>query len=248
MTSTSEIATQYEFVPFEKIFLRRRDEIYQLVLITEYAFLSLNGTADLKDALGHTPESIKKAKEIEDIAAKETADDLPILHSAASVLIWGALEAAFRDFLIRWLVSHPSARVLPEFSNVRVRITEYESLEGEDRMRYLVGMLERELAATLKPGAGRFECLLKPFGIQPQISDEQRRDLSELAAVRNVIVHQAGIADERLVKLCPWLQIKVGDPVVIGRETFLRYMNATGSFAAALVKAADTVLQSSKSI
>lgn len=238
MTSTPSSPTEYEYEPFEEIFLHRREQILQLVWVTGYALQSLNGAARLNKVLRKPEEVVKKVQELEDLAAKEVASDLPLLHSAASVLIWGALEAAFRDFVVRWLLTYPSARLVPEFNNVRVRITEYESFSGEDKMRYLVGILERELAAALKPGAGRFECLLKPFGIHPNVTSEQRRDLSELAAVRNVIVHRAGVADARLLELCPWLPLKIGEPVVVGRETFLRYIDATSSYAASLIESA----------
>jgi hypothetical protein len=239
MTSESTSSnTEYEFEPFEEIFVRRREQILKLVWVTGAALRQMNGAARLTDVLGKPPESVEKMQELEDLAADEVAADLPLLHSAASVLIWGALEAAFHDFLVRWLFAYPAARLVPEFTNIRVRITEYESFEGEDKMRYLAGILERELAAALKPGAGRFECLLKPFGIRPQVAEDQRRDLSELAAVRNVIVHRAGIADARLLQLCPWLKLKVGDPVVVGRETFLRYVDAASSYAASLIESA----------
>ena len=83
--------------------------------------------------------------------------------------------------------------------------------DGEDRVRYLLGMIERVLGAGLKPGIGRFECLLKPLGIAPADDNEIRRDLYELAAIRNAIVHRAKLADSRLLSLCPWLRYKDGD-------------------------------------
>lgn len=201
----------------------------------------MNGTARAAKVLGYSTEAVEYQGKLENLAAKEIAAELPLLHAAASVLIWGALEAAFRDFLVRWLVAYPIARTVQELNNIRIKVAEYERLEGEDRMRYLVGLLERELAVALKPGVGRFDCMLKPFGINPRISDEQRRDLNELAAIRNAIVHRAGIADDRLIQLCPWLKFEIGEPVLIGRATFLRYVDATSAYAASLVESAEAV-------
>lgn len=236
--------TEYEYEPFEFIFLRRREQILQLVGLAGYALRSMKGYADLTDALQKPPEAVQNAREIETLALAEVKADLPLLHSSATVLIWGALEAAFRDFLTRWFVRYPSSRSVPELKNIRVRVAEYESFEGEDRMRFLVGILERELAATLKPGAGRFECLLKPFGIAPQISVDDRRDLNELAAVRNVIVHRAGIADARLIELCPWLGLRLGEFVAIDRASFERYVGASSHYAAAIIRSAQVVSKS----
>ena len=246
MTSiqSNESKTDYEFEPFDFIFLRRREEIFKLVGLAGYAIRSMGGLARLTEALKKSADAVENAREIEALARAEVAADLPILHSAAAVLIWGALEAAFRDFLVRWLARHPESLTVPELKSIRVRVAEYESFQGEDRMRFLVGVLERELAATLKPGAGRFACLLKPFGIVPIASEDVRRDLSELAAVRNVIVHRAGIADARILELCPWLGLKLGDAVAVNHIAFERFARAASEYAAAIVISATAAARS----
>lgn len=230
--------------PFNLIFLRRREEILKLVGLSNYALQSMLGLERLVRVMKKPTDEIEHAREIETLAQEEVKADFPLLHSAAAVLIWGALEAAFRDFLVRWLVSHPSSLSIPEFKNIRVRVAEYESFEGEDRMRFLLGIIEREFAASLKPGVGRFECLLRPFGIVTTISEDVRRDLNELAAVRNVIVHRASIADARLIDLCPWLGLKRGELITIGRIAFDRYVRAASDYAAAIIEAAAHVSES----
>jgi hypothetical protein len=119
-----------------------------------------------------------------------------------------------------------------------VPVGEYEPLIKEDRMRFVVAALERELAAGFKPGPGRFECLLHPVKVIPKISDEIRRDICELAAIRNVIVHCASVADKRLLELCPWLTLKVGDQLRITGVAFHRYVVAASEFAAATIVSA----------
>jgi hypothetical protein len=111
-----------------------------------------------------------------------------------------------------------TSRRTENVARIRVPVGEYERLDGEDRVRYLLGMIERVLGAGLKPGIGRFECLLKPLGIAPADDDEIRRDLYELAAIRNAIVHRAKLADSRLLSLCPWLPYKDGDALNVSRD------------------------------
>jgi hypothetical protein len=234
------------FEPFETIFLARREGILRLVGLSSYALRSLDGLAKLSEALRHEPAQVAQAKEIEEAAAKEVQLDFPLLHSAATVLLWGALEAAFRDFIARWLGAYPVARQCPELKKVRVCIAEYESLQGDDRMRYVTGILEKELAASLRPGVGRFDCILKIFDIHPEIDEDTRRDLHELAAIRNVIVHRAGLADERFVALCPWLQFSVGQKVEVGAESFQRFVAAASNYAAALVTSAASAQKNVK--
>ena len=108
-------------------------------------------------------------------------------------------------------------------------------------MRYLVGILEKEFGASLRPGAGRFDCLLKPFGIAPKIEDAERRDLNEMAAIRNVIVHRASIVDGRLLELCPWLGLREGQLVHVTHDTFNRFLGAASNYAAAIIESAQDV-------
>ena len=105
-------------------------------------------------------------------------------------------------------------------------------------MRYLVGILERERSATLQPGIGRFDCLLKPFGISPKSSDDIRRNLNEMAAIRNVIVHRASMADKRLLELCPWLEKEEGQTINVDRASLDRYVGSASDYAANIIDAA----------
>jgi hypothetical protein len=221
--------------PFSTIFVARLEEIRRLVSVSSLALRMMNGAASLLEVLEHEPGQVEELRGIEELALAEAQADFPLLHSAATVLLWGALEAAIRDSLVRWLGQFPEARQVPELNAVRVRVAEYESLDGEDRMRYILGALERELGASLKPGPGRFDCLLKPFGIDPRIEDIDRRSLSELAAVRNVLVHRAGRADRRFVELCPWMNLKEGAVIQISHDAFAKYVRAAAEYARATV-------------
>ena len=233
--------TEYEFEPFELLFLHRREQIDRLVGVTGAALRSMNGAARLSEVLKKSAEHVDSIRSVEEAALAEIQADMPLIHGSATVLIWGALEASVRDFVVRWLTRYPSARLSPDLKAVKVKVVEYEALAAEDRMRYLVGILEREQGASLRPGVARFECLLAPFGIHVPLDADNRRTLNELAAVRNVIVHRAGTADDRLIELCPWLGLKTGQEVKVGREAFLRYRSATSEFAAALIQAARPV-------
>lgn len=235
----------YEFEPFEAIFLSRKEEILRLVDVTYFALRSMEGVTRLGKVLDKDDKYIKHVSYVENIAKIEIERDFPLIHNSCTVLIWGALEASFHDFLIRWLVKYPGARRVPELQKISVKVAEYESLDTEDRMRYLVRILEREFAAAFKPGVGRFSCLLKPFGIAPQINQSQRRNLNELAAIRNVIVHRAHVADSRIIELCPWLNLNVGQPVHVSREAFYRYVDAASNYTASIVESSQNVVPAS---
>lgn len=229
------------FAPFETVFLARREAILRLVGVSSYALRSMSGAAHLSEVLNYEAQHVEHIRKIEEIAASEVSLDFPLLHSAGTVLLWGALESAFRDFVVRWLTCYPLARQVPELKKVRVSVAEYEFRE-EDRMRYLAEILERDLAAALRPGVGRFDCILKPFGIHPKIDEAHRRNLLELAALRNVIVHRAGVADERLRELCPWLELEIGQTVSIRAGAFDRFVQASSYYVAAIIVSGREVI------
>lgn len=163
------------------------------------------------------------------------------MHSAATVLLWGALETSIRDFAVRWIQHRPDARRTSAIARIKVEFGEYDALDEEGRIRYLVGILERDTGASLKPGVGRFGAILKPFGICPKCTADQRRILFELAAIRNVIVHRAGCADARFVELCPSLGYEVGNSVRVTSDAFSSYVSVTSEYVAQIVESAREV-------
>ena len=114
------------FAPFETVFLARREAILRLVGVSSYALRSMSGAAHLSEVLNYEAQHVEHIRKIEEIAASEVSLDFPLLHSAGTVLLWGALESAFRDFVVRWLTCYPLARQVPELKKVRVSVAEYE--------------------------------------------------------------------------------------------------------------------------
>lgn len=234
MTRTVE----FEFEPFDTVFIARRTEVAQMLDVYGWAMWATQGAARLSEVLNHSPEAVAEVTRLERLAKAEVDQGLPLLHNAALVLMWGALETSIRDFLVRWLLRYPSCLQLPPVAQLRVRVGEYEALSSSDRMRFLIGLLERDLGSSLKPGVGRFTSLLKVFDLTPIVDDACRSNLFVMAAVRNVIAHQAGIADDRFVELCPAFGASVGQPVRIQRAQLIEFINAAGMFGAAIVEAA----------
>jgi hypothetical protein len=170
------------------------------------------------------------------LAQQEVESGHPLLHAQSAVWLWGALELLIRDLLVRWLQNQPDALQRDPLRRLRVRLGEYESLAREDRPSYLLDLLEQEVAAGLKPGVGRFETLLDIFGLAGAVPDFVRRHLFELSQVRNVLVHRRGIADRRLVEQCPWLQLQIGDCVVVRNEQMGRYITAAFAYAMTILQ------------
>jgi hypothetical protein len=71
---------------------------------------------------------------------------------------------------------------------------------------------------------------LKPYWKTLDFPGQPRKTFIEFWAVRNVIVHRASIVDRRLVEICPWLGLKVGEPLKITPNSYANYRNTTSKY------------------
>jgi hypothetical protein len=184
---------------------------------------------------GEGRQRVQDAEREAELARREVSEGFPLLHAHTAIALWSALEAAVRLFMARWLQHHKPAMEVEVVQKLRVRICEYERLDGEDRFFYILDRLEQELSAPLKNGITKFESLLEPFGLAGPVDEDVRRDLFELSQVRNALVHRSGVADRRLVEACPWLQLKAGDQIHVRHEATQRYFASVMKYSIALI-------------
>lgn len=236
-------APAWSVQPF-KDFVQYAERLNQLMHLSMRGISILRATPGIIEAVAKaedtlsepsTEQRIQEAREEAELAKREVDEDFPVLHAQATVALWGNLENAVRLFVARWLENFPGALQAETVKRLRVRIGEYESLQGEDRFFYILNQLERELSAPLRSGVTRFETLLEPFQLSGPIGDSLRQNLFELNQVRNVLVHRGGNADRRLNEACPWLGFAVGDPVTITHDAFRKYNESVHAYAIILI-------------
>jgi len=235
-------APQWATQPF-KDFLEYTDRLLQLLHLSTKGISMVRGVPKAIEALAMVDDDdgsdvqtrIETAKEEAELAQREVSEGFPLLHAQATIALRSALEATIRLFVARWLQNYGPAMSVEVIQKLRVKLGEYEQLEGEDRFFYILGRLEQELSTPLKNGVTRFEILLEPFGLSGPVNDPVRRDLFELSQVRNVLVHRNGVADRRLVEACPWLGLKAGDTVRIEHKQLRRYFESVYSYVTKLI-------------
>jgi hypothetical protein len=168
-------------------------------------------------------------------AKQELENGFPVLHANTALAIWSHLEAGIRLFLAKWLEHEEAAFEVDAIQKMKVKIGEYERLQGEDRFFYILDRLEQEMVAPLKCGVNRFESILEPFGLAGRVDAEVQRDLFELNQVRNCLMHRGGRADRRFIDACPWLNLEVGQQIKVTHEATRRYIDAVMRYATELV-------------
>jgi hypothetical protein len=188
--------------------------------------------ADVEGNSDH-PDSVKKferAQREAALASTEVDKDFPVLHGLAVVGLWSWMEHFVKGFVALWLTHRRDALEVTAVQKLRVKLGEYLQLQKAEQAQFLVELLEQELASPLKRGATRFESLLQPFGLSFQLPGGCAQTLFELQQVRNVIAHRNGRTDRRLRSDCPWLKLKINQPILISRNMLQAYSGAAAEF------------------
>lgn len=233
--------------PFRRLFLERQKEQYELFnLICS----SLNAVAELPEIFSRfnrEEKVIQESKIWAELAKKEIDRNYSSIASQSIIVLWSALEAAVRDFTVNWLLAFPHLLEKSSISSIKIRLGDFLGLTDDDRARFIIAELERSVAAKLKPGVGRFEAVLEQIDLGGSVSDEIRRDILELSAIRNALVHNAGHADAKLLTLCPWLNICAGDVLAVSPADYRKYMPSVLRYSASIIERAELLVESNNS-
>lgn len=212
----------------------------QLIHISEKGISVLRGMPKIVKVLADVEGSLSdpKSKKRLDLAEKEAAlaeteveKDFPVLHGFAVVALWSGLEHFTKSLIALWLTHRKDALTAPSVQRLKVKLGDYLQLSKAEQAHYLVELLEQDLASPLKRGVSRFESLLELFSLGGSLPDGCAKTLFELQQVRNVIAHRNGIADRRLRSECPWLKVKLTQPVPVTREMLNHYFDAAMEYA-----------------
>ena len=228
--------------PFRQ-FLDEAERLSHVVRLSAVGISMIRGTPKLIKALMELDESgsteaserLQRAHEDADLAEHEVMSGFPILHAWAVVGLWALFEATIRSFVAEWLQHKRTAWRTEAIQRLRIKLGEYESIPRNQRYRFVVGMLERELGTGLADGVTRFEAMLDPFGLSGEIPASLRREIYEFGQVRNLIAHNASKVDRRFADACPWLEVKTGDELYVSRDMVNKYCSVTDAYVTLII-------------
>jgi hypothetical protein len=175
------------------------------------------------------------AESMAKIAVFERDNDFPILHGQFVVSLWGSLETLVLDVIADWIVNQPGVLNSAAWHNLKVKVSEYETLDAGQKAIYLATAMDQMLSGPLKQGVNRFESLMETVGLKGAVSGELSKTLWELQQVRNIIAHKRGIADKKFCGACPWLASNTGDIVSVGRSMYDKYFRAVIGYSTELI-------------
>jgi hypothetical protein len=180
-------------------------------------------------------KDMERAEKEAALATNEVEKDFPVLHGLAVVALWSWMEHFVKGFLVLWLMNRRDAMSAPAVQKLRVKLGDYLQLRKEEQAYFLIELLEQDLASPLKRGVTRFESLLTPFDLSFALPTGTDKLLFELQQIRNAIAHRNSQADRRLRADCPWLKLKLNEPVRVSRKMLRTYSAAASEFLLAFL-------------
>jgi hypothetical protein len=223
--------------------LDKHDRLFQVLHLSMAGISMVRGRANALKVLAEVDGKVadaeaklKRAEAEKELAQREVDHGFPILHEQATIALWGSLEALVRTLLAKWLEHKPEAWKCESINRIKVKIGDYETLERQEKCLWIVDLIDQEADGPLRAGIERFERLLKAFGLDGPVVEDSRRALYELSQVRNVLVHRSGIVDRKLSGACPWLNLPVGQPLIVSHKMWRQYQDAFGQYVLELIQ------------
>lgn len=167
-------------------------------------------------------------------AESEVHNGFQRLIAQTLVALWGTLEVMTEDLFVAWLDAHPDFLEKDVFQRIRVPLSDFIRSDRQQQLSSIYHLLRASLGE--KQGINYFEAPLSHIGLSGPVDDEISRNLTELHALRNLIVHQGMIVDARFRQTEFGKAFSLGERVHIVERQFNAYQGSVLAYQ-------DTVLK-----
>lgn len=164
-------------------------------------------------------ERIDYADKKYEAAKRHEASEFSYLYELVLVKFWSILEAGIEEIAVECLKRPDECKDSDLLRSIKGPLLEFAAASIDQRAEFLYAEIKVATKSALKIGVGVFEAVLEPLGMAGSVDDLTRRLLLELQQKRHVFVHRRGIADKRFVEACPFLDYKIGDPIVVNQTS-----------------------------
>jgi hypothetical protein len=172
------------------------------------------GVQDLAKSFGKestlTAENMERYRASAELAKAILADKKDMIAAHTLIGFWAAVEVLVEDLDVSFLAHDATLLLSDRVGDVKVAFRDFELLSKEDRIRAVLPLLQRRQSREEAPFEGQLELI----GLSGPIPAPTRTAMREAWQLRNVIVHRRGIADARLVALCPQLDNRYTEAIV----------------------------------
>jgi len=166
-------------------------------------------------------------------AQEMIAEDYDPINRHGVIGMWVAIEVAVEDTALLVLTKDSNALTRIAAAGVKLPSSLVSPLPADDASK-IYKRLERH-ARESRSVADSYCYLLSLLDVQVTLPVGCAPILGELNFVRNCLLHRSGVADDRVTTEAPALSLKPGDQIRIGSQRYLRYFDAVGQFAQAML-------------
>ena len=192
----------------------------------------------LTEVKGEQPDRVERADQLASFAQAEIDRDFSTVSWFGVLAQWSWFEAFVIDIAALWVTKKHKALETLDGPKVKIDISKFVSLRSEERARFIIEAIDREMSGPLRLGTNRFDKLLHSIGIDVRADRKTKDTLFEMQQVRNCIAHRFGRVDKKLIAHCPQLKLKDGEELKLKISDIHRYGEASGSYLLAVLFAA----------
>ena len=213
-------------------------DVYRILVINMFSIRHLNEGS--KDGVKFRNIGMSNGKEVvlheldfTPFIENEIKNDFPINCSHSIIAIWSALEQFVNDCAIYFMINFPDILTNSSLARIKVRIADYEKLDDYSKMEYILRVANYDT----RYGIDRFEEIFQQLNISDKIDNTLRNQLVELCQIRNVLVHNGGIVDNKFLDSCAWnTDYQKGDKLQLKFEVYMEYAFASESYVDVIEK------------
>lgn len=160
--------------------------------------------------------------------AADPAGSEPILTAVGVIATWSGFEGWVQDFVKGVMTSDPDVLKTQPIRQRKYRMDDLLA-PAEDKLDIVFQAIQSSL--DRKNGVDRFEDLFGIFGLSGSVPNKIKENFYAAQMMRNVWVHNAGVADAQFIRKAKHLGYKKDQLVVITPERMKDYLSAIAYYA-----------------
>jgi len=158
-------------------------------------------------------------------ATSEDALDCPYFYSLLTIRSYSIFESLIDNTLVAYLRDYPEWLDKERFKKVRLSPSTFFEYNNDHIYPIILRELKRIVFNGKHKYPNKFEALLSIPNLDEYIPDTIKSNINEFVAVRNVLVHQLGLADDTFVSSCPEITSNIGERVSVTGKRFAKYFS-----------------------
>ena len=164
----------------------------------------------------------------------EISTGLPTLYTQALISLTARLEGLFKNVISVLLKKNKMLFETPLMRDIKLEISEFILRDEEDKYLWLAGeLLEKVKMEKDRNRTEKFEKIMREFGIIIAENKTIKQALAEMIAIRNLHIHNSGVANLRFTKVIQNSQLN--KKYIVSEKIYSHYHNFVTTYVGLLL-------------